>query len=502
MNSTNYSEAQTHTQPKQDELPSEELIRIAASQEKLRIFVEEGWHVLEPKTPFKAGWHLDAICDHLQAVHTGQIQNLLINIPPRHMKSLAVAVFFPAWEWIEQPYLKYLCSSYAEQLSKRDSVKCRRLIQSLWYQARWGSSYQIASDQNEKMRFENDKTGYRVATSTTGMGTGEGGDRIINDDPHNVMDGESVVKRQTVLTQWDESMSTRLNDEDTGAKIIMMQRVHGNDLSGHVLEKEHGYVHLCLPARYEGKSRISLSPVINEKTGTIWEDPRTEVGEALWPAKFNIEQLDKRESKMSKYAVAGQHQQTPAPRGGGMIEVGNLIIIERFLHSQNVIKSVRYWDKAATEDGGTYTAGVLMHQLKEGCGAYEFVIVDVVHGQWGSNKREKRIRQTAILDGKKITIWVEQEPGGSGKESVENTIRKLKGYRAKADRVTGEKTVRAEPFADQVEIGNVAVLRCKWTKDFIDECESFPVGRYKDQVDAAGGAFNKLVAKQKRSGTF
>ena len=152
---------------------------MALAEMSLIEFAKQAWHVVEPKTPFIDGWHLHAICEHLEAVSAGQIKNLLINIPPRFMKSLAVCVFFPAWEWIQNPSLRYLISSYAEQLSKRDSVKTRRLVQSLWYQARWGDRFQISSDQNEKMRFENDKSGYRIATSVNGMGTGEGGDRII-----------------------------------------------------------------------------------------------------------------------------------------------------------------------------------------------------------------------------------------------------------------------------------------------------------------------------------
>ncbi len=139
-------------------------------------FIKQAWHIVEPKTKFVDGWHLHAICEHLEAVSAGQIQNLLINIPPRHMKSLAVSVFFPAWEWIQNPHLKYLCSSYAEVLSKRDSVRCRSVIQSPWYKARWGDVVQISSDQNEKMRFENTEKGFICATSTMGIGTGEGGD--------------------------------------------------------------------------------------------------------------------------------------------------------------------------------------------------------------------------------------------------------------------------------------------------------------------------------------
>ena len=149
------------------------------AETKLRYFVECAWPVLEPSTPFVPGWHLDAICEHLEAVNAGQIRNLLINIPPRHMKSLAVAVFWPVWTWLSHPEFRWLFSSYALSLSIRDSLKCRRLIESKWFQDRWSKKFQLTSDQNAKMRFENNRTGYRIATSVGGAATGEGGDNVV-----------------------------------------------------------------------------------------------------------------------------------------------------------------------------------------------------------------------------------------------------------------------------------------------------------------------------------
>src|SRR5215470_2701668 len=145
-------------------------------------FVRQAWHVVEPATPFVANWHIDAIVEHLEAVSRGEIRNLLINVPPRHMKSLLVSVFWPCWEWIHWPHRRWLYSSYAAQLSIRDSLKCRRLIESRWYQANWSSRFTLTSDQNQKSRFENDKSGYGLSTSVGGAATGEGGDRVICDD--------------------------------------------------------------------------------------------------------------------------------------------------------------------------------------------------------------------------------------------------------------------------------------------------------------------------------
>ena len=161
------------------------------ARRRLREFVRQAWPIVEPSTPFVPGWHIDAIIEHLEAVSRGQIRNLLINVPPRHMKSLLVSVFWPAWEWIRWPERRWLYSSYAASLSIRDSVNCRRLIESPWYQRRWGHVFSLTSDQNTKGRFDNNRTGYRLTTSVGGAVTGEGGDRIICDDAHNVQEAES-----------------------------------------------------------------------------------------------------------------------------------------------------------------------------------------------------------------------------------------------------------------------------------------------------------------------
>src|SRR5580704_7778756 len=215
----------------------------------LREFVRQAWHVVQPFTPFVPGWHIDAICDHLEAVTRGKIRNLLINIPPRHMKSLLVSVFWPAWEWILLPERRFLYSSYAATLSIRDSVKCRTLIGSPWYQRFWGDRFALSSDQNTKTRFNNDRSGYRIATSVGGAATGEGGDRIVCDDPHNVQEAESDSIRKTTTDWYDVVMSTRVNDPRTAAKVVVMQRCHQRDLSGHLLA-QGGWELLCLPAEY------------------------------------------------------------------------------------------------------------------------------------------------------------------------------------------------------------------------------------------------------------
>ena len=483
--------------PKKRELPSLQEVNDVLSLKSLRHFIEQAWRQVETR-PFVPGWHIDAICDHLEAVSRGQIRKLIINMPPRHMKSLGVSVFWSAWEWLHSPQTQWLFSSYAESLSVRDSVKCRRLIQSPYYQRLLGEfqpDMVLVGDQNTKIRFENNFGGYRLATSVDGSNTGEGGDRLVVDDAHNVREVESPTQRLSTLEWWDLVMSTRLNDQKTGAIVIIMQRSHENDLVGHILDREKDWETLILPARYEGENRC--------QTSLKFVDPRTEMGEPLFPARFGDKELKDLESHLGEYGSASQLQQRPAPRHGGMFKIERVKLIRAF--DRNMIAdSVRYWDKAATEAGGCNSAGVLIHRLKKDQAdalGYEYLVEDVVAGQWSTDTREARIKQTAELDKEmaesfvahtQVKIWIEQEPGSGGKDSAFNTIKNLSGFPVSADRVTGDKVTRAEPFAAQVNIGRVACLIGDWTDQFLGELELFPMGRMKDRVDAGSGAFNKL----------
>ena len=241
-------------------------------------FVRAAWHVLEPAHPFVDNWHIGAICELLEAVTLRQIQNLLINIPPRHLKSLLVSVFWPCWEWgpMQRPDLRYINSSYASNLSIRDNVKSRTLIQSGWFQSQWGSVFRLRDDQNVKVKFENYQGGFRLA-SYVGGGTGEGGDRLICDDPNNVTDVESDTIRNTCNEWWDLQMYNRITNVKTAARVMIMQRTHQADLSGHVLETG-GWTLLKLPTRFEPSKRCTVVYADGTKT---WSDPRKKDGELL-----------------------------------------------------------------------------------------------------------------------------------------------------------------------------------------------------------------------------
>jgi predicted phage terminase large subunit-like protein len=237
------------------------------------------------------------------------------------------------------------------------------------------------------------------------------------------------------------------------------------------------------------EAKILRYPAIAEE-----DEKNRRKGEALFPEHKSLPFLIERRRMMTKAGWESEYQQNPIVVGGGIFPIDKLDIIPS-IDRKKIRASVRYVDKAGTKDGGAYSAMVLMHRTHD----KQYIVEDVVRGQWSALEREQRLRQAAQIDKTLCpagyTVWVEQEPGSGGKESAENTIRNLAGFSVKADKVSGQgsKETRAEPFAAQVQGGNVALKAAAWNRDFMDELESFPSGKFKDQVDAASGAFNKLA---------
>ena len=471
------------------ELGDHELESRTNAENSLRIFIEQAWPLVEPRKPFIPNWHIDGIAEHLEAVSRGQLENLLINIPPGMGKSLEVAVFWFCWTWARDPWTRWLCASYAQLLSTRDSLKCRRILESAWYQRRW-PGVRMAADQNEKTRFENEATGYRVATSVGGSGTGERGDFTVIDDPHKVGEVESDAQRGEVIRWHDSEWYNRV--AENGRRVVVMQRLHQQDLSGHLLELG-GWEHLCLPMAYEPEKRPRSPDNVPCATSIGWKDPRAGDGELLWPARYPEGEVEKTKRALGSTAYAGQYQQRATPREGALFKVTKLVYVDDLAaelpKGVTVVAWHRGWDKAGTEGGGKYTAGVKLGKLSDG----RYLVADVVRGQWSALKREDQIRSAAEKDGVACLVSVEQEPASGGKESAEATIRNLAGFVVTAVPSITNKEARATPFAVQIEAGNVIVLRRPWTDTFVGELQLFPNGTYTDQADGAAIAFNKLA---------
>ena len=291
----------------------------ADCEDSLYKFLVNGWRYIDP-APFSHGWPIEAVAEHLQAVVDGEIKRLIVNIPPRCAKSSLTSVAFPAFTWAQPrksdtsgPGVQFLHASYAQSLSLRDSTKCRRLIESPWYQGLWGDRFALMGDQNTKTRFDNDKGGSRLSTSVGSSLTGEGGNIIVVDDPNAAQEAFSEATIASTIEWWDGALSTRLNNAKTGAFVVIQQRLSEEDLTGHILSKDVGeWTHLCLPMRFE--------PERSFHTSIGWEDPRKEAGELLWPERFGEREVGILERQMGPWTAAGQLQQRPEPKGGGVIK--------------------------------------------------------------------------------------------------------------------------------------------------------------------------------------
>lgn len=292
-------------------------------ENSLLAFSKYVWPVVEPAIEMVQGWVLEAICEHLEAVERGDIKRLLINVPPGFSKSLLTDVFFPAWLWgpKRQPWLRFLCAAYSEHLTVRDNMRCRNVIVSDRYQKMWKDRFSVSTDQFTKIKFANDQTGWKLATSVGGIATGERADIIIVDDPNNPMEMESEAIRRTTIMWFTEILPDRLNSLVNGKIVVIQQRTHEEDVSGIAISREMGYTHLMIPMHYDS-GRHCITSLGLDETGeeVLWEDPRQQDGELAWPERFPEEQCVQLEKDKGPYAWAGQYEQFPTTRGGAIIK--------------------------------------------------------------------------------------------------------------------------------------------------------------------------------------
>ena len=295
----------------------------------LAYFVRRAWSIVEPGTPYVHGWHIDMICAHLEAITEGRIidgkvyNRLLINVPPGMMKSLLTAVFWIAWEWgpRNMPSMRYVCLSHDSANSIRDSLRTRRLVSSEWYQSLWGDRVRLTGDQNVKTLFENSATGFRQVASFENV-TGKRGDRIILDDPNSWGSANSEVQRMAVNEWFLGALQSRMNHPVKSAIVVIMQRLHEEDVSGVILEHKGrglGYDHIMLPMHYDKRRAYDTEGNrITTKLG--YYDIREEEGELLFPERFPEWYVKDQMATMGPYEISGQYQQEPVSKGGGIIK--------------------------------------------------------------------------------------------------------------------------------------------------------------------------------------
>ncbi len=464
-------------------------------------FIQFFWPVIS-NDEFKPNWHIKILCKELEEIayrvanRLDKKHDLIINIPPGTTKTITCSIMFPVWCWTKWHWLRFITASYSGALALESAEYSRDLIKNDLFKLVY-PELMVKDDKDTKSNYKLIKQcwnsgmnrvpsvqigGNRYSTSVGGTLTGFHGHILIVDDPLNPHQSISDTERATANRWVDQTLSTRKTDKKVSTTITVMQRLHQDDPSGHMLaKKKENLRHICLPGEI-----VNYGDLVNPP-----ELAQYYVNGLLDPERLDWKVLKDLEADIGQYGYAGQIGQRPTPPGGGMFKADNFNIIDD-VAEVNVLRRVRYWDKAGSSGKGAFTVGVKMALLSSG----KFIVEDVVRGQWGSGERERIIRQTAEADGDMVHVFIEQEPGSGGKESAENTIRNLAGYHCEADRPTGNKSLRADPLSVQVNNGNVWLRRGDWNGTYKEEFRHFPFGTYKDQVDASSGAFAHLKKKK------
>lgn len=448
--------------------------QIVKREIRLAPFVRDSWPILEPATPFIDNWHVDVVCEHLEALVTGALpkNNLAIAIPPGSAKSTLVSVCLPAWCWITRPATRFIFASGSLSVSMRDSLRCRALIESDWYRNSFGIKWALAEDQNSKGLYRNDATGFRMATTAGSRITGDRADILVCDDPLDAAEAYSKPARDAVLLWYDQAFGNRLNDLRTGKRILIQQRLHIEDLIGHVLELEAAaWEHLMIPMLFEQSRRYT--------TGLGWTDPRQSDGELLFPERFPQHVVDSEKVRLGSSAFAGQMQQRPSQSDGEIFKTGNAQFVVDVPPLTQVILSL---DTAfTTKQTGDYSVCVVAGQCDFGV-----IILDIIRGRYAYPQLQALAEQLALT-------WhpaaVLVEDAASGKSLIQS-LQQTTSLPVVPVKVDGDKVTRAHIVVPTWEARRVYFVLgpdgqpAPWAQLFLEELYSFPKGKNDDQVDA------------------
>jgi predicted phage terminase large subunit-like protein len=453
-------------------------------------FFLEFWRVMAAEK-LQESWYIKKLCDDIQEISERvfadkpKLYDEIWNCPPGTSKSSCTSIGWQPWAWTRMPSARFITGSFAERLALDLSRKSRDIVTCERYQELF-PEIKLRDDQNTKSYFANTAGGMRYAVGVGGSVIGMHAHFIIVDDPIDPQAALSDLILADANNWMTETLSQRKVNSLLTPMFLIMQRLHQDDPTGSMLSRGMDVRHRCLPADLAW----DVKP---EEWRAYYHDG------LLDPNRLSRRALEEKLGVLQEVGYAGQFGQNPVPRGGAKFKVDNLKK-GRVPPTKWKRGPVRYWDKAATRGGGAYTAGV-----KEALDMNdELWILDVERGQWDSGARERRMGQVAAADGKHTRIGVEQEPGAGGKESAEGSVRRLTlaGFRAYMDKVTGDKELRADPLSVYVNMGKVTLLEAPWNDAFVHEMRFFPRSKYKDQVDAAGGAFGGLTRRRYKIGAL
>jgi len=442
-------------------------------------FLRESWDILEPANPLIEDWYIDSICEHLQLVTEGKIQKLLINIPPRFGKSNIVTVLWPVWSWTQKPYQRFVFCSYSASLSIKHSVDRRNIIESDWFKKHWGNVVRLAEDQNQKQEYQNTARGHMITTSVGGTITGKGGDVVVEDDMLNPQEAESEAARAHTISMHKNVLSSRLDNPKTGARVIVEQRTHFKDLSGHVLKNESGWTHLNLPMVADKPTKV-IFPLSGRE---VIRDQ----GDLLNSKRVGPKEVEEMKQAMGTRTFVAQCQQNPTS------EEGNILKRIWWKHwnarPEGADITIQSWDMSFKETKqGSYVVG----QVWKKRGA-NFYLID----QW-----RQRVDFAECVPAMLNLAGKHPEATGILVEDAANGPAIISQLQARIPglipiKPMGAKISRAQAVAPFIEAGNVHIPDpsiADWVHDFVEECAAFKgaTGETNDQVDAMTQALTWL----------
>jgi predicted phage terminase large subunit-like protein len=446
---------------------------------RLAAFTRKSFATVDPGATYLHNWHIDLIAEYLEACERRDIKRLIINMPPRAMKSISVTTAWPAWLIGRNPSERIVASSYAASLALKHSVDSRLIIQSEWYKRAF-PEVQLTGDQNEKSKFVTTKRGHRIATSVGASVIGEGGNFLIVDDPHNPAQALSENERNTALDWFDQGFSTRLDDKKNGVIVVVMQRLHSNDLSGHLLEKG-GWEHLTLPAIAESRTVVDFGRVQKIR----------EAGDLLHPAREGQEEIDRQKIEMGSYAFAGQYQQRPAPAEGGIFKAE--WFERRYAEPQPYYTQiVQSWDTAIKASQINDPSVCTTWGVK--ADGFDLLQVLVRRVEYPDLKRLVVSQADAFGPD---TILIEDK--ASGQQIIQDLRRETK-LPIIAIEPVGDKITRASTVSALVEAGRVTLPKhAAWLNDYESEMLTFPNAPHDDQVDSTSQFLNWIKQRANES---
>uniref|UniRef100_A0A6M3J0T1 Putative terminase n=1 Tax=viral metagenome TaxID=1070528 RepID=A0A6M3J0T1_9ZZZZ len=463
------------------EIPAE-LMANPKPEMSMAAYVRGAWGVLHPAQKLVWSWHLDAICEHLEACSTGQIRRLIINVPPGTGKSIITSVFWPTWTWSWRPWSSWLTASYGQPLATRDAVRSRRLLTSSWYRERWGHLFHLTSDQNQKTRYENSLRGWRLATSVGGSVPGERADFRLLDDPHKTDQAHlSDARREADLNWLDETWSMRETDPRHSVEVICMQRLHSRDVSGYLIDTIGDYEHLVLPMEHE-RERACV-------TSIGWGDPRTDEGELLCPERFPADVVTRMKIRLGEFGTAGQLQQRPVPAKGGIIQRRWFRFYTANELPRAFNRTIQSWDLAfKATDSSSYVAGQVWSRLGSRC---YLRYRDLTRRTFTESIAGIRA-VTAMYPEADEKLIEDKANGPAAMDVLDSEIPGLIAVPVGRDQDKASRMHAVSPF---IQAGNVWLPDPEdepWVEQFVTLITSYPLGASNDDGDAMAQALMHL----------